>query len=170
MTRDEYLNAVAEFFYGGEVMGEAFFADYLAREEDKLRRYKWGTLMQLETETKALLRPFLTGLGLGIEEPDVAARIAFYADAYHDKTWRTHMEEIADITSFFLGKFRDIAVAAPEEEQATAHYMIAHETVIHDFARIELGGDVSGSLAGVVRQLRWPLPAPHEGQWHANHR
>ena len=103
MNRDDYLNAVTEYFYGGEVMGEAFFAAYLAREADKVRRHKWGTLMQLETETKALLRPFIANLGLGIEEPaDVAARIAEYASAYHAKSWRQHMEEIADITSFFL--------------------------------------------------------------------
>jgi len=160
MNRDDYLNAVTEYFYGGEVMGEAFFAAYLAREADKVRRHKWGTLMQLETETKALLRPFIANLGLGIEEPDVAARIAEYASAYHAKSWRQHMEEIADITSFFLEKFHGIAAAAPEQEQATAQYMIEHETAIHDFARLELRGDARGSLAGVVRQLRWPLPEP----------
>ena len=160
MDRDEYLAAVAEFFYGGEVMGEAFFAAYLAGETDPRRRYKWGTLMQLETETKALLRPFMTRLGLGIEEPDVAVRIASYADVYHAKNWRAHMQEIADITCFYLEKFRAIAAAAPADERDMARYMIGHETALHDFARLELGGDERGSLAGVVAQLRWPLPPP----------
>lgn len=160
MDRKDYLAAVSEFFYGGEVMGEAFFAAYLAREQDTLRRYKWGTLMQLETETKALLRPFMTTLGLGIEEPDVGERIAAYANAYEGKSWRAHMEEVADITGFFLEKFRAIAAAAPEDELETARYMIEHETALHDFARQELRGASRDSLTGVIQQLRWPLPAP----------
>jgi hypothetical protein len=158
MNRTDYLNAVSEFFYQGEVLGEAFFATYVAREKDPVRRYKWGTLMQLETETKALLRPFLVRLGLGVEQADVTARIAAYADGFDAKPWRQHMEEIADITGFFLEKFRAIEAAAPEDEVATARYMIEHETALHRFARLEMSGDTTGSLADVVGQLRWPLP------------
>ena len=158
MNRSDYLHAVSEFFYQGEVTGEAFFAAYVAREENPGRRYKWGSLMQLETETKALLRPFMIRLGLGIEQPDVSARIVEYADGFHAKPWRQHMEEIADITGFYLEKFRAIEAAAPKEERATARYMIEHETALHRFARLEMAGDSTGSLADVIRQLRWPLP------------
>ena len=158
MNRSDYLNAVSEFFYQGEVLGEAFFAAYVAREKDPVRRYKWASLMQLETETKALLRPFLIRLGLGVEQADVSARIAEYADGFHAKPWRQHMEEIADITGFFLEKFRAIEAAAPDGERATARYMIEHETALHRFARLEMGGDAAGSLVDVIGQLRWPLP------------
>ena len=158
MNRTDYLNAVAEFFYQGEVLGEAFFATYVALEQDPVRRYKWGTLMQLETETKALLRPFMVRLGLGVAQADMTARITPYAEGYNTKSWHQHMEEIADITGFFLEKFRAIEAAAPEDEVATARYMVEHETALHRFARLEMMGDSTGSLADVVGQLRWPLP------------
>ncbi len=51
MTRAEYLKAVNDFMYQGEVLGEALLNRYVALESDAERRYKWGTILQLETET-----------------------------------------------------------------------------------------------------------------------
>ncbi|HEV2364849.1 MAG TPA: hypothetical protein VGS12_11705 [Caulobacteraceae bacterium] len=53
MNRDEYLKAVREYFYEGEQVGEAFASKAIGLETDPSRRYKWGCLLQLETETKA---------------------------------------------------------------------------------------------------------------------
>ena len=53
MGRAEYLSAINEFFYQGEVLGEAFFGRCLELETDPVRRYKWANLQQLETETSA---------------------------------------------------------------------------------------------------------------------
>jgi len=47
MDRAEYLRAVNEFLYQGEVLGEAVvFTSYVCLEENAERRYKWGTLLQ----------------------------------------------------------------------------------------------------------------------------
>ncbi len=48
------------------MLGEAFFGRCLELESDPVRRYTWATLQQLETETKARLRPFLMRLGLSV--------------------------------------------------------------------------------------------------------
>jgi hypothetical protein len=53
MDRAQYLKAVEDFMYQGEVLGEAMLDAYVAREKDPARRYKWATILQLETETKA---------------------------------------------------------------------------------------------------------------------
>ena len=63
MTRAEYLKAVVEIMYQGEVLGEALLNAYVALEPDAVRRYKWGTILQLETQTKARPRPFLHRAG-----------------------------------------------------------------------------------------------------------
>jgi hypothetical protein len=52
MNRTEYLTAVNEFMYQGEVLGEAVFACYVALETDASRRHKWATCLQLETEQR----------------------------------------------------------------------------------------------------------------------
>jgi hypothetical protein len=157
MNRSEYLTAVSEFFYQGEVLGEACFACYVAIEKNTARQLKWATLLQLETETKARLRPFLVQLGLSVAQDDVSARIAEFASSYASKSWQQHMEEVAAITDFYLEKFRAIAAAAPEDERAIARSMVIHESALNKFARLELAGDTQNSLADVVAQLQWPF-------------
>jgi hypothetical protein len=157
MNRAEYLSAVNEFFYQGEVLGEAVFTCYAALETDAARRRKWAVCLQLETETKARLRPFLMRLGLGLAPDDVAARVAEFGKAYATKSWRQHMEEVVAITDFFLEKFRAIEEAAPDDERDMARSMVIHESALNKFGRLELAGDTQNSLADVVAQLHWPL-------------
>ena len=105
MNRAEYLSAVNEFIYQGEVLGEAVFNLYLGLEENAERRYKLATLLQLESETKVRLRPFMTQLGLSIAQEDVRDRVAEFAQSYASKSWRQHMEELAGIIIFSLRSF-----------------------------------------------------------------
>ena len=161
MERSEYLNAVNAFFYQGEVLGEAFFLYCVAQESDPERRYKWGSLLQLETETKARLRPLLARLGLSLVQDDVSAQVAEHTSGFCDKSWQQQMELIAAVTDFYLVKFRAIEAAAPEgEERRMATAMVAHETAINNFAKLELAGDGRNSIAEVVAQLQWPLLPP----------
>jgi hypothetical protein len=158
VNRTECLNAVNEFFYQGEVLGEAFFAYCVAHETENERRRKWATLLQLETETKARLWPFMLGLGLSVARDDVAARIAEISAGFAAKSWQQHMRDIDAITSFYLEKFRAIEAAAPEGvERDMARAMISHETALNDFAKHEFAGDNANSLADVTAQLHWPL-------------
>src|SRR5262245_17170969 len=60
--------------YRGEVSGEAAFASMLGTADGVEQQYVVGTLLQLETEGKALLRPLLVRLGLSmLEDPDTRA-------------------------------------------------------------------------------------------------
>src|SRR5271155_538660 len=102
MERAEYLNGVNKFMYQGEVLGEAILACYVALEQDAVRRYKWGTILQLETEIKARLRPFLTRLGLSIAHDDTHEAIAGFAQSFSSKSWPDHMRELAGITGIYL--------------------------------------------------------------------
>lgn len=121
MNRTEYLKAVNEIMYQGEVLGEALFSCYTGLEQDAERRFKWGTLLQLETETKARLRPFLTQLGLSIEQDDARERIADFAKSFASKSWHAHMEELVGLMDLYLGKYREIESAAPEKELEVPH-------------------------------------------------
>lgn len=163
MDRAEYLSAVNEFYYQGEVLGEAFFGRCFELETDPIRRYKWANLQQLETETKAKLRPYLMRLGISIVQEDVSGKVAEFSQGFKEKSWRQHMEMIAEVTDFYLGKFREIAAAAPSGERDMVQAMIAHETALNNFARREMAGDASGSLMDVVSQLHWPIAPPEAG-------
>lgn len=155
------MKGISEFFYQGEQIGEAASSFFLAREMDPERRYKWATLLQLETETKARLRPFLVRLGLGVEQTDISAQVAGFTEAAAEKSWLETMRDIAGITDFYLEKFRAIESAAPDgEERGMARLMVAHETAINNFAKREIAGDSANSVADMVAQLQWPLPPP----------
>jgi predicted methyltransferase len=117
-------------------------------------------VLQLETETKARLRPFLTRLGLSIAQDDVRGQVAEFAQKFASKSWHDHMRELAGITHIYLEKFRALASAAPDEDREIAQSMVAHEAAINRFAQLELDGDAANSLDGVIAQLQYPLPRP----------
>jgi hypothetical protein len=119
-----------------------------------------ATLLQLESETKVRLRPFMTQLGLSITQEDVRDRVEAFAQSYASKSWRQHMEELAGITNFFLEKFREIENDAPASEREVAHSMVVHESALNKFAQLELAGDSNNSLNDVIAQLQFPLPPP----------
>jgi len=160
MNRTEYLSAVNEFMYQGEVLGEAVSGRWLELEKDPLRRYKWATLQQLETETKARLRPFLMQLGLSVVQNDVSAQVEEYSKGFADKSWSELMQLMAEVTGVYLEKFREIEAAAPQAERAMARTMVVHETSLNEFAKRELAGDTEHSLDAVISQLHWPIARP----------
>jgi len=157
MDRAEYLRGVNDYLYQGEVLGEAFFHAYLKQETDPERRFKWATLMQLESETKTRLRPFLSRLGLSVQEVDTREQLAQSVASYRSKTWSQHMAELKEATEFYLEKYREVDGAAPESEREVTHSMIPHEEAIRNFAMLELAGDAGGSPNDVIAQLKYPL-------------
>ena len=160
MTREEYLDALNRFVYQGEVVGEALTNCYVGLETDPTRKYKWATVMQLESETKVRLRPFMSQLGLSIAQEDPSKNIAELVQGYASKSWQQHMQELVQITTFYLGKFREIEAAAPDSEREVAHSMVVHEAAIKRFGELELAGDGKNSLNDVIAQLKFPLAAP----------
>jgi hypothetical protein len=164
MNRTEYLAAVNEFLYQGEVLGEAVFGRWLQLEKDPVRRYKWANLQQLETETKARLRPFLMRLGLSLVQNDVTNPVEEYSKGFADKTWSDLMKLMVEVTDFYLEKFREIEAAALDGEREIARSMVVHETALNEFAKRELAGEADHSLAGVLNQLQWPIAPPDCGR------
>lgn len=160
MDRTEYLKAVEDFMYQGEVLGEAMLDAYVAREKDPVRRYKWATIMQLECETKARLRPFLAQLGLSLVQRDTREQVAKIVENYETKSWTRHMEETVKVTNIYIKKFEEIEAASPDSERAVTHSMVLHEAAIKRFAELELAGDSAKSLNDVIAQLHFPLPRP----------
>jgi hypothetical protein len=160
MNRAEYLRSIEENLYQGEVLGEAVFARFLACEKDPLRRYQWASLLQLESETKVRLRPFLARLELSIADTDVKERADGFAANYATTQWNDHMKTLIDVTDYYLGKFREVAAFAPDSDRDVTQSMIVHEQAIQDFARAELAGNRRTSIDAVVAQLRFPIAKP----------
>ncbi len=67
MSELDYPACINEL-YQSEVLGEAAFLALIKVAKNPREKYHFGTLLQLETETKARLRPFLFAHGLGFDE------------------------------------------------------------------------------------------------------
>jgi hypothetical protein len=134
--------------------------ELLRHSTDDERRYKWGTLLQLESETKVRLRPLLAKYGLSLQEEDVSPAVADLGKAYKSSSWLEFAEENQKIVGGFVTRFEEIEKLGSREDTEILHSMVIHERSILTFFELELAGKPKGSLAAVVAQLRHPLPNP----------
>jgi hypothetical protein len=151
-------------FYNGEVAGEAAYSAMLAHAHDPGLRLKLGTLLQLETETKAWLRAPMVSHGVGIEErAEDRQQAQAIADQFSSMPWEAQMQGLCDFLSEQVvptyQAFADAAKArGAADEEAVCVYMVEHEKAQVEFARRELAGaSIDEALEPIVRFLRYPL-------------
>jgi hypothetical protein len=144
--------------YESEIFGEALTLALLAVSKNERERYHNGTLLQLETETKARLRPFLYKYGIDLSEDMDLSPVPQLVAAYENSSWREFMGQTMPIVKQYLGRFEEIAKAGPEEDQPYLQSMIRHEAAILRWMEMEAAGDAEGSLDAIIEQLRFPLP------------
>ena len=159
MTALAYPECINEL-YESEVLGEAVFvALYNAAKSDE-HKYKFGTMAQLESETKARLRPLLAKHAFKFIEQVNADLVAQIAQSYGSISWKQFMEEQHEIVVTFVKRFEEIERIAPAEDMSVVRSMVLHERAILRFIELEASGKSAGSINDVVAQLHFPLPNP----------
>jgi hypothetical protein len=151
-------------FYSGEVLGEAIYSALLSAARNDDERLKWGTLLQLETETKAWLRAPMVAHGVSIAEQsaDRDKGIAL-AEQLKPLPWAVQMQAVHHgIVSEFIPRYQGHADAArargAADEEAVCLYMVEHERAQLEFTERELAGASSDrSLEPLVKFLRYPI-------------
>jgi hypothetical protein len=149
-TFEEYLTEL----YQGEIIGEVIFDQMLSFFPDEQYRYKISVLLQLETETKARLRPILMQRGLNIAELDSSRETAFrLVQALEGKSWEETMAVLESVVKGAVVRYKEIAACAPEELQEVTQLMVDHELSLAYFIQEELAGDPIDSLSTILPQL-----------------
>jgi hypothetical protein len=146
--------------YESEIFGEAASLALVAIAKNERDRYHLGTLLQLETETKARLRPFLSKYGLSLSEDMDLGDVAGIVAAYQANRWQEFTAAIRPIVQDYLSRFQEIERAGPPEDREVLRSMVRHEASILKWLNMETEGRTEGSLAGMLAQLQHPLPAP----------
>jgi hypothetical protein len=151
-------------FYNGEVLGETAYSELLASTKNAEERLKWGTLLQLETETKAWLRAPMVAHGVSIEEKMAERQKALgLAEAFKPLSWMQQMQGLKDaLLNQFVPAYQGFAEAARmrgnKEEQDLCNYMVEHEMAQVEFAQRELAGEaMDRTLAPIAKFLKYPL-------------
>ncbi len=144
--------------YQGEVIGEVFFDGLLKRFDSPQHRYKLATLLQLETETKARLRPTALELGVELAELDGYRKLGHdFVESCEGMDWKGLMAYLGPLVEPYVKKFIGFAEIAPPEYKDVADSMVVHETAILTFANLEASGDTEHSLDDVIKQLKFPM-------------
>lgn len=160
MTSDAFKQGLSDM-YQGEVIGEVALNEMLSWFDEPVKRYKIAVILQLESETKARLRPALMALGIDITEQEESRETGRqFAAALSGLEWKEAMAALRDGVRPYLDSYREIAAAAPAAWHEIAQSMVVHEQSLHDFAEMEAAGDTQHSLDAVNAQLAYPLPKP----------
>jgi hypothetical protein len=164
MASAPHLAALQEF-YQGEILGEAMFDSMLRSAGNATERYKLALMLQLETETKARLRPFLVAEGLPLQEdPRMRPEGEQFARDLEGATWNEKMQALADsIGQTWLPRYRQLTDAMPPALRAVGESMVTHERALLEMARRELAGQSARSDEPVLDLLVNPLPRPDGG-------
>jgi hypothetical protein len=145
--------------YESEILGEALFLALVQEAKTPRDRYHLGTLLQLESETKARLRPLLFKHGVSLDEVADLSLLELAIGAYRDMAWREFAGLNVPVVEDFLARFEAIVKVGDDADREILESMVRHEAAILRWATMERDGIVDGSLDDVIAQLNYPLPA-----------
>ncbi len=146
--------------YETEILGEASFLALLDVAKNDRERYHFGTLLQLETKTKARLRPFLSKYGIDLSERMDLSDVQGFVAAYQQSAWPAFMRIIVPVVEGFHVRFQEIEAIALPEDQAMLKAMVTHEAVVLWWLEMEAAEKKEGSLDAIIGELNYTLPKP----------
>ncbi len=155
MSNTEYPACIKEL-YQSEVLGEKAFLALINIAKNEREKYHIATLLQLETETKARLRPFLLKHGCELVEEVGDDLVVQIVAAYQENSWHDFLTGLRPLVDQFLGRFAEIAAAGPAEDRSILESMVTHEASFISWIEKELAGE-EGSLDAAICQLKYPM-------------
>ena len=156
MTDTKYPECLRELIES-EIFGEAVSLALLEVAKNKRERYQLASLLQLETETKARLRPLLYKYNVSLSENMSLDHIKGIVYGYINTSWETFAKANIAIVEGFLTRFIEIAAVGPDEDREILESMIRHETAILQWFDMESRGEKEGSLDGILAELQYPI-------------
>jgi hypothetical protein len=151
--------------YRGEIVGEAVFEGMLGIAEDAQQKYIIGSMLQFETEGKAIIRPVLMRLGLSmLEDPAGRAGGAAGSAQLNALPWVERFATLQKIVKAnYLPQYLELATLVSPEEDAEAAklavFMGKHERAIVAVAGNIVSGEADPA-APIASLLHFPLPHP----------
>jgi hypothetical protein len=152
-----YPSCIREL-YESEILGEAVFLALVAVAKSPRDRYQFGTLLQLESETKARLRPLLFKHGVSLDETMDLAIVDFAVEAYKGMTSQEYAGLNVPVIEEFLSRFEAIVKVGDDDDREILESMVRHESAILKWVTMERDGVATGSLDDVIAELNYPLP------------
>ena len=158
MSNTNYPSCINEL-YQSEVLGEKAFLALINIAKNEREKYHIGTVLQLETETKARLRPFLLKHDIDLVEDVGTELVEQIVAAYRENSWLDFLRGVTPLVDDFVARFKEIAAAGSAQDQDVLQSMVVHEESFVSWIEKEIAGE-EGSLDAIISQLQYPLSAP----------
>ena len=154
MDRNKESQGLIEY-YQGEIFGEILFDEMLSFFDEPDHHYKIAVLLQLETETKARLRPPMVECGFDIREQEASRTAAMeMVAALKGKSWDEIMLIIRDIVKPAVEHYKTLAQNLPDSYSKVGEGMVKHEQSIIDFIELEIAGKSRGNRGEIAGKSR----------------
>ncbi len=142
--------------YDGEVMGERLLLALHAAARTPRQARHFAAILQLETETKARLRPLLLRQGMSLAETADLGGVPGRVEDYRRLDWRAWTAASAERLAPIVVRYTAIAALGPAADQSELAAVVAHEAALLRWAEMEAGGETEASLDAILALLRFP--------------
>ena len=147
--------------YHSEQIGEMIFEYLLKYAQNKEERYVYGSMLQFETEAKAVMRPLLLKLDLPMGEEIVSRERGIEIGlSLKEIPFKELMKDVEkSIENHYLPLYEELESLADEEEAEecfVSKFMGDHERALLLTARNFLL-DKNDSIKPITSMLRFPL-------------
>lgn len=162
MTTKEFRECLMDV-YQGEVTGEVAFESMLRKAESPEQTYVLGTVLQFETEGKAMLRPLLARFGLPmVDDAEAKAAAGEASSQMNAAPWKERFAALSEIVkTSYLPRYTELATLVSTDEDAEAAriaiFMGDHERALVALAD-NVAAEVDDPAAPVAKLLNFPLP------------
>lgn len=162
MVSKEFKQCLTDVYHG-EIAGEIATDILLAKAEGAEQKYILGTLLQFETEAKAIIRPVLTRCGLVLhEDAESRANGQSLGEQMGALSWTDRFATLHEMVSVnYLPRYEELATLVSAEEDAGAA-RIAKFMGDHERAFVEVASNIANGCpdpaAPVAKLLHFPLP------------
>ena len=162
MISTEFKECLADIYHG-EIAGEIATDILLANAEGAEQTYILGTLLQFETEGKAILRPLLTRCGLDLyEDEESRSNGRNLGEQMSALSWTDRFATLHELVSIkYLPRYEELATLVSAEDDAEAA-RIANFMGDHERAFVEVASNIannsSNPAAPITKLLHFPLP------------
>lgn len=135
MVSGEFKESLLNIYHG-EQFGEAFYATLLAETDDENEKLILAALLQLETEGKARLRPFIVKYGLpAYDDSNSIAGGVKTARRLVNEVWQSKFAAMVDIIKEqglpeYEGLWEKVIPEDDPEAAELAKFVGAHERII----------------------------------------
>ena len=147
--------------YHAEQTGEVIFESMLRYAQNKEERFILGSMLQLETEAKAIMRPSLVQLELPIEEELLSREQGIIiGESFKEIPFAELMQNIEQsVRNIYLPQYEELETLITEEDSdyfKLAKFMGDHERALLLSAE-NINSNFEDPMKPVTEMLRFPI-------------